>query len=164
MTLAFQEHQPLEKWVSHAVWAAIAVYTFFLLAAMLILHPPLLILVLTLLSIPPVIFLALNFRSLNIRIDDDRISFGFGIFRKSVRWDEIQSVSLQPYLFSRFLGWGICLDLRGTIGFIARRSMGVQLTLKSGRKYFFSTSHPRELADLISTRIQRTQGKAAAEH
>ena len=149
MTLVFQESQPVEKWLSNLVWAAIAAYAAILLAGILLFHPPLLLILPVLFSIPTLIFTAYNFRYLNIQIQDQYISFGFGIFRKNIRWEDIAKVSLQPYLFSRFMGWGICLDLRGTIGFIARRSMGVQLQLKSGRKYFFSTSHPYELAEII---------------
>lgn len=162
MTLVFQEHQPVEKWVNLLVWAAIGMYTIVLLGAMLILHPPLFFLILTLFSVPTLIFTAYNFRTLNIKIQHEHVSFGFGIFRKNIRWEEIAKVTLQPYLFTRFMGWGICLDLRGTIGFIARRSMGVQLHLKNGRKYFFSTSHPYELAEIITSHCKRQAGESKA--
>ena len=159
MTLVFQERQPLERWVSYLVWLGIWAYVMMAIAATLLLHPPALILIGAFVSFIAFVFAAYNFRSLNIRIENDGISFGFGVFRKHIRWNEIESISVQPYLFSRFLGWGIVLDLRGTIGFIARRSLGVELKLKNGRKYFFSTWHPYELADLIRSRLNQSESK-----
>ncbi len=162
MTLVFQDRQPLERWVSYLVWLGIWAYVMLAIAAILWLHPPILILVAAFVSFLALVFAAYNFRSLSIHIRNDGISFGFGVFRKHIRWDEIESISVQPYLFSRFLGWGIVLDLRGTIGFIARRSLGVELKLKNGRKYFFSTWHPYELADLIHSHLRHPQNRKTA--
>lgn len=98
-----------------------------------------------------------NFRRLQIRTTPEGITFGFGIFRRHVRWRDVVQVSTQPYLLLPFLGWGIRLDLRGTVGFIARTSMGVQLETRR-LKYFISTDHPSticELAQRVITDVQR---------
>ncbi len=154
MTLAFQERQPQERWVHILVWLGIWGYLIIAAAATVLLHPPLLFIAAGVVAFVAFLFAAYNFRSLSIRVHDWGISFGFGIFRKNIRWEDIRSITVQPYLFSRFLGWGICLDLRGTIGFVARRSLGVELELKNGRRYFFSTSHPYELAEMIQSHMR----------
>lgn len=152
MTLVFQEQQPFEKWIKLFVWGLIVCYAMLLLGILMVLHPPVFIFVASVFSLLVCLFAAYNFRSLRIQIKKDAIQVGFGVFRKEIPWHEIVSVRLQPYLFSRFLGWGIVLDFRGTIGFVARRSMGVELTLRDGKKYFFSTWHPDELVEIIRAR------------
>jgi hypothetical protein len=98
-----------------------------------------------------------TFRRLSIELTDSDISFGFALIRKRLRWQEIESVHEEPYLFSRFLGWGIRYDLRGTFGYIARSGMGVQIQTRRGWRYFISTGRPQTLLDIARIQIKQAQ-------
>jgi hypothetical protein len=95
-----------------------------------------------------------TFRRLSIELTDADISFGFALLRKRLRWQDIESVQEAPYLFSRFIGWGIRYDMRGTFGFIARSGMGVQIQTRQRWRYFISTDHPQTLLDIARAQIQ----------
>jgi hypothetical protein len=97
-----------------------------------------------------------TFRRLSIELTDADISFGFALIRKRLRWQDIESIKEEPYLFSRFIGWGIRYDMRGTFGFIARSGMGVQIQTRHGWRYFISTDRPQTLLNVARTQLQRT--------
>lgn len=152
----YEEEQPTQGWVMTVAWLAASFAALLILAALLIpgVHSLLRLIVVT-----PLAFALLsvwNFRRLQIRATPEGITFGFGIFRRHVRWRDVVQVSTQPYLFLRFLGWGIRLDLRGTVGFIARTSMGVQLETRR-LKYFISTDHPGTICELAQRYITDKQ-------
>ncbi len=143
----YEEEQPTQRWVMIVSWVGICLGAVVIGAMFFIPGIPLFI---PLISIAIFLFVLLsvwNFRRLQIRATTSGITFGFGIFRWRLRWNDIVRVSARPYIFLRFLGWGIRLDLRGTIGFIARTSMGVQLETPR-LKYFISTNHPQAICDL----------------
>jgi hypothetical protein len=99
-----------------------------------------------------------TFRRLSIEVTDSGISFGFALIRKRLRWQEIESVHEEPYLFSRFWGWGLRYDMRGTIGYIARSGMGVQIHTRRRWRYFISTNQPQTILDIARAQIRRAQG------
>ena len=148
----YDEEQLTQSWVMRVAWFGASLAGLMIIATLLISGiPPLFRLAVAL----PLTFTLLsvwNFRRLRIRATTEGITFGFGIFRRHVRWRDVVHVSARPYIFLRFLGWGIRLDLRGTVGFIARTSMGVQLETRR-LKYFISTDHPEAICDLAQKYI-----------
>ena len=99
---------------------------------------------------------ALIFRRLSIVLTEADISFGFGPLRRRLRWREIQSIKPEPYLFTRFIGWGIRYDLRDTFAFIAQSGMGVELKSKNRWRYFITTDDPEKLVKLSRARILKS--------
>jgi len=152
----YEEEQPTQSWVMTVAWLGAGFAAIIILAASFILGVPLLLRLLALAVLFCALFSVWNFRRLQIRATPDGITFGFGIFRRHLRWRDIHHVSTQPYIFLRFFGWGIRLDLRGTVGFIARTSMGVQLETQR-LKYFISTNHPNTIYDLAQRYIAGKQ-------
>jgi hypothetical protein len=152
----YEEEQPTQSWVMSVAWLGATFAALVVLAAIVIPGIPVVLRA----GVAAPLFFALisvwNFRRLQIRATTDGITFGFGIFRRRLRWRDITRVSTQPYVFLRFLGWGIRLDLRGTVGFIARTSMGVQLETRH-LKYFISTNHPNTIYELAQRHIAPRQ-------
>jgi len=143
----YEEEQPTQRWVMIVSWVGTCLGAIVTLATFFIPGIPLFIPVVSIAGLLFVLLSVWNFRRLQIRATTKGITFGFGIFRWRVLWSDIVRVSARPYIFLRFLGWGIRLDLRGTIGFIARSSMGVQLETPR-LKYFISTNNPQAICDL----------------
>lgn len=150
----YEEEQPTQRWVMIVAWCAAGFASAVLIAASFISGIPLLLRLISVVVLPIAIFSVWNFRRLRILATTEAITFGFGVFRWRLRWQEIVRVDARPYIFLRFLGWGIRLDFRGTIGFIARTSMGVQLETRR-LKYFISTNHPQALCDFARRFIMR---------
>lgn len=101
-----------------------------------------------------------TFRRLSIEVTEAGISFGFGFVRARLRWQEIESVEPQPYLFSRFVGWGVRYDLRDTFAFVAQSGMGVELKTRKRWRYFITTDRPQKLVELARSRITSTASPA----
>jgi hypothetical protein len=148
----YEEEQPTQRWVMIVAWGGTCFGGVVILAACFIPGIPLFIPVVSISGLLFVLLSVWNFRRLRICATPEGITFGFGIFRRHLRWRDVVRVSTRPYIFLRFLGWGIRLDLRGTIGFIARTSMGVQLETPR-LKYFISTNHPQAICDLAQRYI-----------
>lgn len=155
----YEEEQPTQRWVMTIAWLAASFAALIILAALLVPGVPPLARLAVALPFAFALLSVWNFRRLHIRATADGITFGFGIFRRRLHWRDVVHVSPQPYLFVRFLGWGIRLDLRGTIGFIARTSMGVQLETRR-LKYFVSTNHPRAICELAQRYVPARQEPA----
>ncbi len=98
-----------------------------------------------------------TFRRLSIELTDADIAFGFALIRKRLRWQDIESIEEEPYLFSRFWGWGLRYDMRDTIGFIARSGMGVQIKTRHRWRYFISTDRPHALLDIAKAQIRHVK-------
>jgi len=145
----YDEEQPTQRWVMAVAWLGAAFTGLVILATFFIPIIPAFVRLSAAAIFLAALFSVWNFRRLHIRATAEGITFGFGIFRWHLRWREILHVDMQPYIFLRFLGWGIRLDLRGTIGFIARSSMGVQLET-SRLKFFISTNHPHKICELAN--------------
>jgi hypothetical protein len=143
----YEEEQPTQRWVMIVAWVGTCLGGAVIVATFFIPGIPSFILFISIAVLLFVLLSVWNFRRLQIRATPEGITFGFGIFRRHLRWRDVVRVSARPYIFLRFLGWGIRLDLRGTIGFIARTSMGVQLETPR-LKYFISTNNPQAICDL----------------
>lgn len=53
-----------------------------------------------------------TFRRLSTVLTDAEISFGCALIRKPLRWQDIESIQEEPYLFTHFWGWGHARHLR----------------------------------------------------
>lgn len=155
----YEEQQPTQSWVMTVAWLAASFAALVILAALAVPGVHSLLRIIVAMPFALALLSVWNFRRLHIRATAEGITFGFGIFRRHVPWRDVVQVSTQPYLFLRFLGWGIRLDLRGTIGFIARSSMGVQLETRR-LKYFISTNHPAAICELAQRCISASHRPA----
>jgi hypothetical protein len=154
--ILYREAQPMVSWV---MLLLIFIFISNLAVLLLLMSVPLVPLWPKLLLAAVMLALTImivTFRRLSIELTDADISFGFALIRKRLRWRDIESVQEVPYLFSRFIGWGVRYDMRGTFGFIARSGMGVQIQTRNRWRYFISTDHPQTLLNIAQAQIQRT--------
>ena len=106
-------------------------------------------------------FLA-NLTTLSIKMTEEGVVVGFGIFRAGVRWEDVRGCDLDRV--SSFLSaanWGVSM---GFVGGRWRRMynvMGyqrVELEMKRGRRALvFSTKDPAMVIDIIERQIQAHQ-------
>ncbi|MFW0862232.1 MAG: hypothetical protein ACKKL6_01470 [Candidatus Komeilibacteria bacterium] len=89
------------------------------------------------------------FYNLKIVITEDRLEFGFGIFKKKINKGEIKLVTVKKFEFKNYWGYGIRLGrLDKSWGYIAGNDKGVYLELEN-KKFFFTTDNPEQVVDLI---------------
>ncbi|MDZ7273689.1 MAG: hypothetical protein ONB48_09330 [candidate division KSB1 bacterium] len=150
----YREHQPMKRWIMRLLMLAVAFASAFLLALMLLgPHLPGWVIALLLLPVLGLAVATFTFRRLSIEVTETGIAFGFGFVRTRLRWQEIESVAPQPYLFTRFVGWGVRYDLRDTFAFVAQSGMGIELKTRKRWRYFITTDRPQELVDLVRARL-----------
>jgi len=150
----YRENQPMVSWVIFLLLFVFISNLAVLLLLASLPHVPLwpkLLLVAVMLALSLMI---VTFRRLSIELTDAGISFGFALLRKHLRWQDIQDIQEKPYFFSRFVGWGIRYDMRGTFGFIARSGMGLQIQTRRWR-YFISTDHPQRVLDIARAQMRQ---------
>jgi hypothetical protein len=153
--ILYRETQPMVSWVIFLLFFVFASNLAILLLLISVPQVPLwpkLLLAAVMLVLSGMIY---TFRRLSIELTEAGIAFGFAPIRKRLRWQDIESVQEVPYLFSRFWGWGIRYDMRGTIGFIARSGMGVQIQTRHGWRYFISTDRPHAVMDIAKAQIKQ---------
>jgi len=155
--ILYRETQPMVSWVMLLLFlifgSNLAVLLLLLSVPQVPLWPKLLLAAVML----ALIVMMWTFRRLSIELTETDISFGFALIRKRLRWQDIESVQEAPYLFSRFIGWGVRYDMRGTFAFIARSGMGMQIQTRRRWRYFISTDRPQQLLHIARTQIQRAQ-------
>lgn len=108
-----------------------------------------------LLSVVIIIILGLvlvNFHALKIRITEDGVGFGFGIFKKEIPFSEITGFQKESYRFKDYGGWGIRLGPNRTTGYIARSGDGVRIKT-ARRDYYLSTSNPDRICRVLEERL-----------
>jgi hypothetical protein len=155
--ILYCERQPMVSWVILLLWFVFASnFAILLLLASVPQVPlwPKLLLAAVMLALAIMIW---TFRRLSIELTEADIAFGFALIRKRLRWQDVASIQEEPYLFSRFIGWGVRYDMRGTFGFIARSGMGVQIQTRQRWRYFISTDRPQTLLNIARAQIQRAQ-------
>jgi hypothetical protein len=153
----YRESQPMASWIMLLLLFVFVSNLAVLLLLISVPQVPLwpkLLLAAVLLALSIMIW---TFRRLSIELTDAGISFGFALIRKRLRWQDIKSIEETPYLFSRFWGWGVRYDMRGTFGFIARSGMGVQIQTRQRWRYFISTNQPHLVLDIAKAQIRHTQ-------
>ena len=97
------------------------------------------------------------FRELTITVTESRILFGFGRFRKKFYTGNIESIKVDEYKFSNYLGYGIRYGRDKSIGYVPRGGKGLRMKFKNEKRaYFFSTARPDELKLLLEKYVRTT--------
>ncbi len=93
------------------------------------------------------------FGSLTIEVTSEKLKwyFGIGLVRKSIFLQEIQTVSIvkNPWYY----GWGIRLTPHGWL-YNVSGTRGVEIELKSGKKFRLGSDEPEKLAEVIDNGIR----------
>lgn len=99
------------------------------------------------------IFLISNFFHMNIRVYNDSLWVNYGVFSKTIVFSEIKKMSIEPYEFKKYLGWGIRYSLKDkSRAWVTRSGRGIKIYTDT-HDYFFSSENPEHLVELIQTRI-----------
>lgn len=98
------------------------------------------------------IFMYVNFRSLEIKVQGGFLEFGFGIFKKRFLLTDIISCEETKITFGEFLGIGIRRGLDGTICYNMRFGKGVRIKIRDKKKdYVLTSNNPQALCQAIKT-------------
>jgi len=95
--------------------------------------------------------LLLNFWRLVFIVTETRVTFGFGLIRKSFNRDDI--ISCEPYQlkFSNYLGYGIRLGLDKTVAYNTRNGDGIKLVVEGAKRpYVISINNSGYVCRLLS--------------
>jgi hypothetical protein len=96
------------------------------------------------------IFMFANFRRLEIRVQEQFLEFGFGIFKKKIPLSDIVSCEESQVSFGRYWGIGIRLGMDGTICYNTRFGKGVRIKIKDKRKdYVLTSDNPQALCQAL---------------
>lgn len=93
-----------------------------------------------------------TFHSLTIVLFEDKLQFGFGVFRKTIRKGEIRNIEISSYKFGNYLGYGIRRGLDKSWGYVVGGDRGLMIHLDK-QKFFFNTEKPDELMQLIKKQL-----------
>jgi hypothetical protein len=90
-----------------------------------------------------------NYRGLQIKITDQRLSVDYGRFdKKSFLLKEIISCK-KTKSFGRYLGVGVRVGFDGSLAYTTSFGSAVEVTPKSGRVFVFSTKNPDKICQII---------------
>ena len=97
------------------------------------------------------IFVALSFYHLKIKMSDQQLIFGFGPMKKKFYIKNLSEVKIEDYKFKNFGGFGIRKGFDKTIGFVATKSMGIKFKDNHSNKiYFFTTDNSDQIMNLLT--------------
>ena len=100
-----------------------------------------------------ILFLLSNFFHMNIRVYDNRLWVNFGVFSKTIVFSDIRKLSIEPYKFKKYLGWGIHYSISDkSRAWVTRSGRGIRIRTDS-HDYFFSSENPEHLAELIKSKM-----------
>ena len=99
-----------------------------------------------------IFFILYTFRNLSIVLYDDRLQFGFGFFKKTIRRGEIINIEKKEFKFRNYLGYGIRRGLDKSWGYIVGGEQGLMVYIQ-GKKFYFNTDNPDELLQLIKQQL-----------
>ncbi len=95
------------------------------------------------------IFFAFNFQELVIDVNDNYLTFGFGLIKRKIPITEIKKCSATKIKFSNYLGLGIMKGRDGTVAYATSYGKGIKVvTTKS--TYVVSTHNPEILCRIIT--------------
>ena len=93
-----------------------------------------------------------NYRDLQIKISDQRLSVEYGRFdKKSYLLNEIVSCK-KTKAFGRYLGVGVRLGLDGSMAYTTSFATAVEVTPRAGRVFVFSSNAPDRVCEIINQR------------
>jgi hypothetical protein len=96
-----------------------------------------------------ILFVFWNFRGLRIQIKGDMLSVVYGMFnKKSFLLKEIISCQ-KTKAFGRYLGVGVRYGLDGSLAYTTSFSEVVEVVLKAGRIFVFSSKQPDQVCEII---------------
>lgn len=94
------------------------------------------------------------FTNLETRIDNEGITMRFFPFQRVyyyVRWDEIKSAHVRTYKPIReYGGWGLRYSFKNGKAYNVAGTVGLQLELKSGKKFLIGTQNELELRQFLT--------------
>jgi hypothetical protein len=100
------------------------------------------------------------FANLETKIDTDGITIRFFPFQRVyyyVRWEEIESANVRTYKPIReYGGWGLRYSFTHGKAYNVAGTVGLQLVLKSGKKFLIGTQKGEELRQFL-TELSRTK-------
>lgn len=98
-----------------------------------------------LLGVGIICFIFLSFLHMRLEVYDDRVVIRYGVFKKTVVSNHIAAVSVQPYDFWKYGGWGIRWSWSDhSTAWVTRSGPGIWLELMEGKKVFISARRPEE--------------------
>ncbi|PVX25605.1 MAG: hypothetical protein CW716_07760 [Candidatus Bathyarchaeum sp.] len=101
-----------------------------------------------------ILLLFLNYRGIKIQINSNNLSVKFGLFNnKSIKLDEIVACKTVKSSFSRYGGAGIRYGFDGSQAYTTSLGNAVEVTSKQGRIFVFSSNKPRDICQIINTKI-----------
>lgn len=96
------------------------------------------------------LFIFINFRQLQIKVEGRFLEFGFGIFRKKIPLSEIISCEESSITFKRYLGIGIRFGLDGTVCYNTRFGKGVRIKVSNKKRdYVLTSDNPQALCQAL---------------
>ncbi|RZN40355.1 MAG: hypothetical protein EFT35_02970 [Methanophagales archaeon ANME-1-THS] len=100
------------------------------------------------------LFMAINFRALSIKMTARSVIVGYGIFKRTIFWDNIERCYVDEVSSIRYGGWGIRIGrVKGKWRLVYNVIGGprVVLSLKRGRfgEFVFSTRNPDEVMRVV---------------
>lgn len=109
-------------------------------------------------------FLLFNFTNLALRVSEEGFGIRYGMFSKTLKWDQIIAVEATDYSWISYGGWGIRFSTKGRRAwsqFGVKRGVVVAVT-ESGaeRRYFVSSRRADELAAALEAGLVRKRGTA----
>lgn len=93
------------------------------------------------------IFFILNFYKLVFKITNEGIEFGFGIFKRFIKKEYIDSIYVDNSI-GNFFGLGI-ISKNKKYAFVARKGEGLTIKLKNNIDFFISTNESEKLINII---------------
>jgi len=104
----------------------------------------------------------INFSRLIIRMTHRSLSVGYGIFKRTILWENVENCYLDDASTIRYGGWGIRIGrVKGKWRLVYNVIGGhrVVLSLKKGRfkEFVFSTKNPEEVMNVVKQRIGRVK-------
>ncbi len=101
-------------------------------------------------------FAMLTFRSLKVVVSEGQVRFGFGLLRKSIRFEQIKAIEAKRYRWLIYGGWGVRLSFSGRRAWsVPGVPAGAELTVEEGRRvrrYFVSSRFPERLLEAMQYR------------
>ena len=109
-----------------------------------------------------------NFVRLTIRITTKDIKIRYGVFRRTILWNDIDNCYFDETSIISYGGWGIRIGKVDGKWRLVYNIIGVPrvvLSLKKGkfREFVFSTKNPDEVIEAIKQRINREEGAEGTE-
>jgi hypothetical protein len=95
----------------------------------------------------------LNFASLVFVVTEREVVFGFGLIKKRIARERIESCSPYELKFANYLGYGIRIGMDSTVAYNIRNGPGVKIVVDGmKRPYVISVDNPPHICDLLSAK------------